>query len=137
MAGMTHRWIITTAAAALAVTGLAACGGDDDDSSGSTAGDSTPSAADLVVEAVPTIRWAETAYSSTAGAVVVELKQSDPSSKHTLAIVGPDGTQLPTVLEVTSPGETDEGTYELAAGTYEIICTIPGHTAMKATLTVG
>jgi uncharacterized cupredoxin-like copper-binding protein len=33
-------------------------------------------------------------------------------------------------------GRSDSGTLTLQAGTYTIICTIPGHSAMKATLTV-
>ena len=127
---------MTAAAAAIAITGLAACGDDDSNGGADTAGDTTPSDADLVVEAVPTIRWAQSEYTATAGDVVVALEQSDPSSKHTLAIVDSAGTQLPEVLEVTSRGEVDQGTYPLTAGTYEIICTIPGHAAMKATLTV-
>ncbi len=134
---MTHRWMKTAAAVVVAVSGLAACGGDDDDAADSTAsGGTTPSEADLVVEAVPTIQWAKSAYTAPAGEIVVELKQSDPSSKHTLAIVDSEGQQLPKVLEVVSPGDTASETVTLDAGTYELICTIPGHTNMKATLTV-
>lgn len=118
----------------LAVTGIslsvAACGGDSGSGEASAASD-----ADLVVTAVDPLAWDSETYSVAAGDVVVELR-NDSSLPHNLTIVDADGAETGTVLEVAGRGDTISTTTALDAGTYSLICTIPGHTNMRATLTV-
>jgi len=108
---------------------LAACGSDD-------SGSSEPaSAADLVVAGVDGLKWDEESYAATAGEADVLLR-NDSQQPHTLKIVAEDGSSVGAELKTTSKNDEDSGTYSLAAGTYTIICTVPGHGNMKAGLTV-
>jgi plastocyanin len=118
------------ALAPLVLTGvlsLAACGSDDEES-GTTSVD-----ADLTVVAVEGLRWSQDSYEAPAGQVDIALKNSS-SQPHTLAVIAADGTQSPTILEASRDGDVESGSYDLAAGTYTIICTVPGHGNMKADL---
>jgi plastocyanin len=126
--------LLALAPLTLLVATLAACGSDDDMDSAS---DSTASSnGALVVAAEDGIKWDKDEYSAAAGDVVVEL-QNNSTLQHNLYLITDDGTQLPEFLEVTaSRGEEDSDTFTLEAGTYTVICTIPGHGGMKATLTV-
>ncbi len=117
------------AAAALA---LAACGGGSNDS-GSTA--PLPADADVVVKAVDPLAWDEKEYTASAGDVVIAV-ENDSSQPHNLRIVDSSDTQLPGALDIPSRGDVASETTTLVAGSYTLICTIPGHTNMKATLTV-
>ena len=114
--------------AVVAGLALASCGGDD-----ATKG--TTVKADLVVVA-DHIAWDQPAYAATAtnGKVVVELRNDDLVG-HNLHAVAADGKDSGTVLDA-NPKATDNGTFTLAPGAYTLICTIPGHSNMKATLTV-
>ena len=106
---------------------LAACGG------GSSAL-TPPADADVVVEALDGNKFDKSEYTATAGEVdLAYLGRS--SISHTLLVASEDGEQVGDKLKVTS-GTTDEGTYELSAGNYQLICDVPGHTGMKATLVV-
>ena len=148
----------TVAIAALALLPLAACGGDDDDASG-TPGDNTgddggspsettgdgggsPSettgggsggGGEAVTVVGENIQWTEDTYSAAAGEVSFVLENQD-NVRHTLVIDGVSEDEFK--LEVESEGDTDEGSTELEAGDYELICDVPGHTSMRATLTV-
>ncbi len=126
--------LLALAPLTLLVATLAACGSDDDMDSAS---DSTASSnGALVIAAEDGIKWDKDEYSAAAGDVVVEL-QNNSTLQHNLYLITDDGTQLPEFLEVTaSRGEEDSDTFTLEAGTYTVICTIPGHGGMKATLTV-
>jgi plastocyanin len=116
---------------ALSVT---ACGGDDDKGSESPAS-SAAASADLVVTGVDGIRWDKESYTATAGDVSIMLRNAS-TLPHTLKIVAADNSAVGEELEATGNGDEQTGTFTLAAGTYTIICTVPGHGAMKATLTV-
>ena len=118
------------AAAALA---LAACGGGSSSDSGSTA--PLPADADVVVKAVDPLAWDKKEYTATAGDVVIAV-ENDSSQPHNLRIVDSSDTQLPGALDIPSRGDVASETTTLVAGRYTLICTIPGHTNMKATLTV-
>lgn len=111
-------------------TALAACGG------GSSApADTLPVGIGLTVTAVPSIRWDATDYTATAGEVVVGLVNED-SVRHTL-IIAKDGKKIPNFkLEVGKKGAVDSGTITLESGNYTLLCDVPGHQNMKATLTV-
>jgi plastocyanin len=128
------------ALAPLVLTGvlsLAACGSDDDNkgadqAASTTAGDS---AGGVVVTGLDGIRWDEDSYTAAAGNVEITLR-NESSLPHTLQLLAEDGTEIGRELEATGQNDEDVETIELAAGTYTILCTVPGHGAMKATLTV-
>lgn len=109
---------------------LSACGGGDDSSSSGT---TLP--ADLTVTAIDGLAWDASDYTATAGDVTIAVV-NDSTLPHNLHIVDPSGTQLPDVFDIPSKGDVASDTVTLAAGSYTLICTIPGHANMKATLTV-
>jgi plastocyanin len=128
---MTPRTIVTSAAVTLAaLAGLTACGSDGD----STA-KTLPANVGLEVDAGPGIRYAKDSYTAIAGDVLVALVNND-TQRHTLLVIAEDGTTLPGHLEVAKSGAFDTKEFTLAAGTYKLICDVPGHEDMKATLTV-
>lgn len=109
---------------------LAACGGGD-----SAPADTLPPGVGLTVTAVPSIRWDAADYTASAGEITVGLVNED-SVRHTL-IIAKDGTKVPDFkLEVGKKGAVDSGTIALEAGSYALLCDVPGHQNMKATLTV-
>ena len=112
-----------------ATLALAACGG------GSGSDSSTPSDADVVVKAVVGFLWEKDAYTAKAGEVTIEAA-NDSSAPHNLHLLDSTNTDLGIKLDIPVKGRTADATLTLKAGTYTIICTIPGHSAMKATLTV-
>lgn len=111
--------------------GLAACGGGGSSSSG----DTVPADADVVVKAIEGIKWDQSSYAAKAGDVKIAAENLS-SLPHNLYIVAADGTQLPDVLDLPNKGEVKTEIVKLTAGDYTLICTIPGHANMKATLTV-
>jgi plastocyanin len=127
-AGTAGRTLAGLAAASLL---LVACGGGGDSSSDET----VPTDADLVVRALDGIRWDAESYTAPAGEITVVFENAS-SLPHNLYILDADGVQLPTVLDLPRRGEIAVDT-TIEAGTYTLICTIPGHGNMKATLTVG
>ena len=128
---MTPRLSLRTIFAALiAVFALSACGG------GSSApAETIPSDAGLIVKNVKSIRFDKSEYSAAAGNVKVVTVNED-TVRHTLLVVQ-DGVKLPNFkLVVAQEGAIDVGEINLAAGSYTLICDVPGHQNMKATLTV-
>ena len=129
----------TLALAAVAILPFAACGGDDDDASGTpgdTTGDSTEDTSapteGAVTAVAENVQWTEDSYTAAAGEVTIVLENAD-SVRHTLVIDGVSEDDF----KLEADGEsTDEGTVELEAGEYEFFCDVPGHSAMRATLTV-
>jgi len=58
------------------------------------------------------------------------------SVRHTL-ILAKDNVKVPNFkLVIAENGSNDSGTVKLEAGTYSLLCDVPGHSNMKATLTV-
>ena len=134
MACMTTRSLrgsLLSALALLAVpAAVTACG------SSSSSSNTVPADVGLEVIAGPGIRWDKSDYTATAGTVKVALLNRD-DQLHTMVIRAADGTvEPPGELEVAKSGALKTGEYTLAAGTYKILCLIPGHENMKATLTV-
>ena len=128
---MTPRLSLRTIFAALiAVFALSACGG------GSSApAETIPSDAGLIVKNVKSIRFDKSEYSAAAGNVKVVTVNED-TVRHTLLVVQ-DGVKLPNFkLVVAQEGAIDVGEINLAAGSYTLICDVPGHQNMKANLTV-
>mgnify|MGYP006279976153 FL=1 len=114
---------------ALAAGVLAGC------SSSSATPDTVPAGTNLEVHAVSGLRFDKTAYEVAAGESLVAYVNED-TIHHTLVVVQ-DGTTVSGFdLHVNKKGQVDSGSVTLKAGTYELICTVPGHQSMKATLTV-
>ena len=110
---------------------LSACGGG-----GSSAPEySIPTDANLVVKAVPTIRWDAGSYTASAGEIDVFLANDD-NVKHVLVVRQGDKVVGDLELVVNKRGDVAEGTISLEAGEYSVYCTIPGHGNMNSTLPV-
>ena len=111
------------------ILGLAACGGGD--SSGSD--ESVPADA-LVVEALD-IKFDKDAYTSQAGTTDIAYV-SEGQQVHTLVVFDENNQKVGETMRV-HPGETQVEAFDLPAGTYTLICDIPGHkdAGMVATLT--
>ena len=107
---------------------LAACGGGESSSS-----DTIPADA-LVIDALDT-RFDKTEYSAPGGEVTIAY-DSKGQQVHTLVVYDETNTVVGDTLRV-SPGQTKIGTFDLPAGTYSLICDVPGHkeAGMTATLT--
>jgi plastocyanin len=127
---MTPRAVFTRSLLAAPLLALAACGGG-----GETVETTIPATADLVVKAVPTIRWDAAAYSAPAGEIEIFLANDD-NVKHTLVVLQDDKVVSDFELVINKKGDTDSGTITLDPGQYYIYCTVPGHGSMKSTLTV-
>lgn len=110
---------------------LAACGGG-----GTSAPTETLPAGATVITAVSGLRFDAESYGPlTAGPIVFGYKNED-SIRHTFILAKGD-TKVPNFkLVVAEKGSVDSGPVTLDAGTYTIICDVPGHSNMKATLTV-
>ena len=128
---MTLRFSLRTFFAALvAIFALSACGGGT-----SAPAQTIPSDAGLIVKNVKSIRFDKSEYSAAAGNVKVVTVNED-TVRHTLLVVK-DGVKVPNFkLVVAEEGAIDVGEINLAAGSYTLICDVPGHQNMKATLTV-
>ncbi len=106
---------------------LSACGG--------STTSSTPITADLIVTTASGLRFDQSQYTAAAGEISVAYVNQD-SIRHTLVVVQ-DGTKVANFeLMVSQKGDVDLGTVKLASGTYELLCTVPGHQNMKASFTV-
>ena len=74
--------------------------------------------------------WEPATLTAAAGTVAIHVQNQDPI-RHTFAIEALD-------VEVEVPAATDRRVeFTAAAGTYEFICTVPGHEAMIGTIVVG
>lgn len=113
-----------------AVTLLGACGG------AATAPTTTFAPGTLVVTAIAGLRFDADTYGPTpAGAITFGYSNVD-TVRHTL-ILAKDGQKVPNFkLVVNRKGDSVSGAVTLDKGTYEMICDVPGHSNMRATLTV-
>ena len=89
-----------------------------------------------VIKAVPSLRFdADTDGPISAGEVTFGYVNED-TVRHTLILAKGD-TKVPTFkLVIGKKGDVDSGTVTLETGEYTLICDVPGHANMKATLTV-
>jgi plastocyanin len=107
-------------------------------SSGSDGASSGTAAAGALTVYAEDIHFDKKAYDATPvdGKVTVDYK-SKGQLVHSLVIYDKNNKVVGETLRV-NPGKTDTGTFDLPAGTYTMICDIPGHreAGMTATLTV-
>lgn len=123
---MTRSWIRPALALPLALAAtLGACGGSTP---------APPEDADLTVYALDSLQFDQSEYTVASGEVTVAYANRG-SINHTLLILQPDEQEVGEKLTIGANG-LDVGTYDLAPGTYTLFCDIPGHSNMKATLTV-
>lgn len=110
---------------------LAACGGGS-----STPAETLPADVDVLVRAVPSLKFDKADYGTVkAGGIMVGYSNED-SVRHTL-ILAKDDQKVPNFkLVIGAKGDNDSGTVTLEPGKYVLICDVPGHSNMKATLTV-
>ena len=102
---------------------LAACG-----SGGSTSGDAANADVTVIGQ---NIRYDKPEYVITAGSKKIALVNKDGVA-HTVTIQEEGNKEVVSA----NGGQTKVGTVDLKPGSYTIICTVPGHSAMKATLKV-
>ena len=118
-------WGPRGAGAALALL-LTACTGQ----GGDAATDLPDTVADIAVVGTDTLRWEPEELQAEAGEISLALACQD-GVNHNFVI-----EELGEIAEC-GRGETVEATFELDAGTYEYVCTIPGHQrTMRGELTV-
>ena len=104
-------------------------------SSSSATPDTVPAGTDLEVRALSGLRFDKTSYEVAAGESLVAYVNED-TIRHTLVVVKDGTTVSGFELQVNKKGDIDSGSVTLDPGTYELICTVPGHQSMKAELTV-
>ncbi|MBI3976136.1 MAG: cupredoxin domain-containing protein [Armatimonadetes bacterium] len=107
---------------------VAACGGG-----GQQGGTPPPPAQGTTVSVTETeFKFDPKGMTAKAGAVTFEIKNAG-SVEHNFIVEGTD-----VKVEGIQPGETKTASADLKAGTYKVLCTIPGHqeAGMTGTLTV-
>ena len=110
---------------------LSACGG-----SGSSEPAQTLPAGALVVKAVTGLKFDAENYGPVPAGEVLFGYSNEDTVRHTL-ILAKDGVKVPNFkLEINRKGDVDSGAVALDAGTYTVICDVPGHSNMRATLVV-
>lgn len=126
--GLMKRVLSLTASLALVLT---ACGG----SSTSEPTETLPAGA-LVVTAESGLRFDAKEYGPVPAGDVLLGYQNNDSMRHTLIVAKGDEKVGSFKLVVVDKGDVDSGTVTLDAGTYTLICDVPGHSNMRATLIV-
>lgn len=105
-------------------------------SSGTTAPTETVPAGALVVKAVPSLKFDAKTYGPIPAGEVTFGYINEDTVRHTL-ILAKDDTKVPNFkLVIAQKGSVDSGSVTLDKGTYTLICDVPGHANMRATLTV-
>jgi plastocyanin len=113
------RLVASLAALAAVVPGALAVAG---------CGSTTPRPPDVSMEAIPGFRFVPASYSAGAGSVKVHLKNSDQMS-HSVVVTDARGNRVNTFRLLVAGGHDATGTTTLSAGSYKLVCDIPGHAA--------
>ena len=109
---------------------LSSCGG------GTSAPAETLPAGAMVVKAISGLRFDAAEYGPVkAGEVLIGYSNED-SIRHTLILAKDNMKVANYKLVVARKGSVDSGAVNLDAGTYEVICDVPGHANMRAKLIV-
>lgn len=128
---MKTRIVVPAVLAISAAIGLAACGG------GSTTPATVPADADVVVRAKDGILWDSKSYTATAdGGKVTVYAVNDSGIAHNMYVLDEADKVIGGHVDLPKRGSDGALVYELAPGTYHVVCKVPGHANMKATLTV-
>lgn len=128
---MKTRLVAPVVLAVSAAIGLAACGG------GSSTPATVPADADVVVRAKDGIVWDAKSYeaAATEGKVTI-YAVNDSGIAHNLYVLGADDKVIGGHIDLPKRGADDTLVFPLEPGTYQIVCKVPGHSNMKATLTI-
>lgn len=126
--GLMKRALPLTASLVLV---LAACGG----SSTAEPTETVPTGA-LVVTAKSGLRFDAATYGPVPAGDVALGYVNEDSMRHTLIVAKGDEKVGSFKLVVVDKGDVDSGTIALEAGEYTLLCDVPGHSNMRATLTV-
>ena len=125
---MKFRTLVAVPFVALSLVG---CG-----SGGSGSGGTTPANA-TVITAIEGIAWDAKTYTATpVGGKITLALRNNSSLPHNLHLLNAENVDQGVALDVKGRNDVHTLDYTLAAGTYQVICTIAGHGNMKATLTV-
>lgn len=109
---------------------LSSCGG------GTSAPAETLPTGAMVVKAISGLRFDAAEYGPVkAGEVLIGYSNED-SIRHTLILAKDNMKVANYKLVVAKKGSVDSGTVTLDAGTYDVICDVPGHANMRAKLIV-
>jgi len=119
--------LLTLSASALLLTSC---------SSGTSAPTETLPMGATVIKAVPSLRFDADTYGPISAGEVTFGYVNEDTVRHTLILAKGD-TKVPNFkLVIGKKGDVDSGTVSLETGEYTLICDVPGHSNMKATLTV-
>jgi plastocyanin len=110
---------------------LSACGG------GSSTPASVPADADVVVKAEEGIQWNAKSFTATAtdGKVVI-FAENDSALAHNVYVLDSSDKVMGDFIDLPTKGSSGSRSLPLSPGTYRIVCKVPGHNNMNATLTV-
>lgn len=123
--------VVAASLTLLAGTALVGCGGS------STPAATVPADANVVINAVSGIQWEQKEYTATSTNGAVKIAVENLSNEpHNLNLKDSSNVVVAKTLNIASRGSIDSGTFTLAPGVYAVFCLIPGHSNMKATLTV-
>lgn len=121
----------TLAALPFAAVALLGCSSSDGGSGGTIPATATR------IKAEDGITWDAKTYTATVVDGKVTISLTDNSSlPHNLHLLDADNVDVGIALNVEGKGDVHTGSVTLQPGSYQVICTIPGHGNMKATLTV-
>ena len=110
---------------------LTACGGS------SSTGNTVPADADVVVKAQEGIAWNQKTFDATAtdGKVTIYV-ENGASIAHNMYVLDANDKVQGDFVDLPTHGSHGTRVLPLAPGTYHIVCKVPGHNNMNATLTV-
>ncbi len=91
-------------------------------------GSTTPKPPDVSMEAVGNYKFNPTSYTAKSGTVRIALKNIDQMS-HSVVVTDANGTRVNTFRILVAGGHEGSGTTKLAAGSYKLVCDVPGHAA--------
>ena len=128
------RWMRIRSLVAIPFVAFALVGCSSSDGGG---GGATVPANATLVTAIEGIAWDAKNYTATAVDGRVAIAVTNQSTlPHDLHLLDAESVDVGLDLKVENKGDTDSASVALAAGSYQVICTIAGHANMKATLTV-